>query len=227
MESIEDNTLSIIDLYVDRYNMNDSATIVYPGYNDIIVYGGCSGGSGVELPEGGGPGYYLTKNSYGDLVWKMLNNCLTWKKFITGPAVTNPVPYEFILDSAPENIFQVFVNGQLIDPASYDLEGYSVFVNAPTILDNATVTIFGACSSLNIKAAAEENQLFVWNEGDPYVFSTDFSIQSIHKVTVNGQEWAKGIDYTYTLGLSQFTILNPPNTLEDGDEIDITYYPSL
>lgn len=226
MENLNDNILSLIDKYVVRYNMTDSSIIVYPGYNDIVVNDGCCCDDESALPEGGGPGYYLTKNEYGDLVWKMLENCLTWKKFVTGSSDTNPVPYVFTLDSPAEKIFQVVVNGQVIDPYSYTHEEDKVYVDSPTILDYATVVIYTACSSMTIGGgglADAQKQTYIWNEGDSYSFTTSLPVGSIDDVYLNGQRLKDGVDYTFVEGESWFTIISPPNYLDDQDEIDIEY----
>lgn len=225
----EDKLVRWVDFFRHRYRIGNIPFIDYPKRTTNVILDLLSG-EGVKIPDGGGPGYFLTKNSVGQLVWERINDCLFSQTFVTGPSATNPAPYTFTLNSTPEKIFQIFINGQLlVNDSLYDHDGNKVTLLHPIELDSATVKIYGGCESLsfmeNDPSLLSEEDNFIWFTGEGYVFTTSIPIDTVEHVFINGQRIRNLYDYTYTAGTSEITILDTSITLEDSDEIDFIYIP--
>ena len=227
-QDVEDEILSIIDKYIVRYDMRDSSIIVYPGYNDVIISDPCCGGGGsgggISIPPGGGPGFYLTKNISGDLIWKRLDDCLFSQTFFTKPMSESVAPYEFKLRKEAGSIYQIFINGQLlVDERFYEHDKDIVIIKSPIVLDSAVVKIFAACSSTSIEESSENvyHDNFTYSEGDPYIFELNYRVLDVIGLFINGLNYIEFAEYSkgsYTVSVS-----NEIGELEDLDDITISY----
>jgi hypothetical protein len=67
---------------------------------------------------------------------------------------------------------------------------------------------------------SEFPEVFVWRDGDPQTFITEFDMVSIRSIEVNGQSLIREQFDCPLKPRNEFTILDP---LDDGDYIQITY----
>ncbi len=218
-----------IDHYTYKFKLDDLPYVDYPKRTAHVIFGDCCG-SGTQLPEGGGPGYYLTKDRSGKLIWKKINDCLFKQTFIVS---TGNAPYTFGLAKEVETVHQVFVNGQLLADESVIVHAPNtniVTINFPIELENDTVTIYAGCKSINITGSDEDALLleenFIWEEGQPQVFTLSSNISNVYFLFINGLKYKPLEDFTFNIVDGTVEIL-PVNILEDQDEIDIVYNPKI
>lgn len=215
----EDQLTRMIDYLRHRFRLGAIPYIDYPKRTTNVLYDLLC--NGIQLPPGGGPGYYLTKDAVGNLKWERINDCLFKQTFVTGPVEQNLPPYTFILASSPEAIHQIFINGKLLENEDlYSLNDNILTIFPPVVLDNAVVSVFGGCASLNLLeiVGGYEDETIEWTEGNSFL--ANFNIAEILLITINGNKIKKS-DYSFDRFTPNFTIFN--QTFEPGDEIDIIY----
>lgn len=223
----DEATLSrYIDFLRHRYRMGSIPYIDYPKRKTDILFDLLCG-TGNTFPEGGGPGYYLTKDGSGNLKWEKLGECLEIFRFTTPSAEVNPPPYTFFLSTLPKKVFFVSVNGQILENKdNYTYLDGNLTIYSPIILDNASLTVWAGCSDVKIvEGFGKIKSVYTWNTGDPYTFTTSLPIGEIEQLTVNGVEIIPFSDFTYTVGATEFEII-APNELENLDELFLKYWPT-
>lgn len=216
-----------IDHYTYKFKLDDLPYVDYPKRTTHVIFGDCCG-SGTQLPDGGGPGYYLTKDRSGKLIWKKINDCLFKQTFTV---TSGNAPYTFELIKEVETVHQVFVNGQLLTDESvisHNPNTDIVTINFPIQLENDVVTIFAGCRSINI---ISENDLFLtieqnftWEEGNDQIFELGTPISKVDFLFINGVKYKPLEDFNYSPSTGNVEIL-PVIELENLDEIDIVYIP--
>jgi hypothetical protein len=147
-----DKLTKLIDFLKHRYKLNNIPYINFPKKNfNLILQEGCCG---TVLPAGGGPGFFLTKNSTGQLVWRRIN-LFEYQQAFTYTSG----PYTFTLNIVPDDISQVFVNGQLFNKeVDYTLSGSTVIILAPNeLFPGAEVIIFAKYGTLTLSSGVSQH----------------------------------------------------------------------
>lgn len=217
----EDKLTRYIDFLRHRYRMGNIPFISYPNRVNKLEFSYCC--DTFSLPDGGGPGEYLTKDASGNLRWEKINDCLFKQTFISPSVNESLAPYNFVLNNFPEAIHQVFINGKLIvNENLYELTGNILTIKAPFVLDNAIVSVFSGCSNVidGIGGANQEVEEFVWNVGDSNTFLLSNLIYKVNDVEINGLDVSVLQDIAYTPFTNEVLLLDE---LEDGDFIIIKY----
>lgn len=216
-----------IDHYTYKFKLDNIPYVNYPKRTTHVIFGDCYG-SGTQLPDGGGPDYYLTKDKSGNLIWKKINDCLFKQTFLV---TSGSAPYTFKLSKEVETVHQVFVNGQLLvnnSVISHVSGSDTVIINYPIELQNDTVAIFAGCKSINIISNDESSILleenFIWEDGNEQSFLLSSLASKVYFVFINGVKYKVDEDYIFNAVNNTVEILEDLE-LENLDEIDIVYNP--
>ena len=191
----------IIDFYKARYKLDNLPYIDYPKRTTNIVHDIFCGG-GIGLPGGGGVDFFLTKDETGRLVWKKINTYL-YKQFF----VYQSGSYSFKLNIIPDQIYQVFINGQLIGPQDYELNVDTVTILPPNQLSpGAEIKIFAGYRTLVLSEIGMGFNSVLNSNGEEQFNSTN--------ITSLIFEGSSGINITFD-GIANKVIISAGPTLID------------
>ena len=219
----DDQSSRYIDFLRHRYRMGNVPFIDYPKRTTKILFDLLCDKT-TSVPSGGGPNFYLTKNTIGELVWQRLGECLTKSTFITPPSSQQGPPYVFGIEAKPTQIHQIFINGVLLEDIPTDYSNGILSIYSPALLDMARVTVFGGCKSLVLLDGIDVvEDPYTWTAANGYTFTTSLIISIPKHLFINGVRYELNTHYTVIVGGNQFTIRSNIIELEEGDRIAFRY----